>query len=54
MNHGLLLSLVKLSEWRSLQLFQWFTFSLMVAWLSRVMSDIYSGRNVEPMADKNI
>lgn len=27
MNHGLVLPLVKLSEWRSLQLFQWFIFS---------------------------
>lgn len=53
MNHGLVLSLVKLSEWRSLQLFQWFIFSLMAVWLARAMRYTSIGSNIELMADKN-
>lgn len=52
MNHGLVLSLVKLSEWRSLQLFQWFIFSLMAVWLTGSMRDTRCGSSTELMADK--
>lgn len=47
MNHGLVLSLVKLSEWRSLQLFQWIIFSVMAEWLTGDMRDTCSGSNME-------